>query len=151
PGGTYRASIGYQGLTDGVTHSYRFASTGIDGARNVEFAHPAPNDVTFSQAFALPTELRVTALTIQRGAAERSYLRYLAIAFNEGDGQSGGQLAQLAASVGSASPRIQLFKSDLGGTPASRSAVSLRAPVNVAVLDQALELDFGAAGIGAVA
>src|SRR5256885_5485919 len=47
--GTYHATTSYQGLTDGVTHQYRFYSIGIDGAGNTEAAHTAPNDVIFLQ------------------------------------------------------------------------------------------------------
>ncbi len=146
--GIVHAAISYQGLAEGVTHQYRFFSTGIDGAGNVEAAHAAPNDAIFSQAFAPQTALAVTGLTVEHGAAERSYIRYLDIAFNESDGQSGGQLTQIADSVGSASPEIQLYKYDLNGDPSSKTAVSLGSPVHVAVLDHAIELDFGAYGIG---
>jgi hypothetical protein len=87
-------------------------------------------------------------LTVEHGAAERSYIRTLDITFNESDSQSGGQLTQIAASAGSASPSIQLFKYDLNGTPASKAAVSLGAPAIVNVIDHAIEIDFGANGIG---
>src|SRR5262249_47728559 len=149
--GSYHATTSYQGLTDGVTHQYRFYSIGTDGAGNIEAAPAPPNDVVFSRAFAQPAALAVTALTVEHGAAERSYDRYLDIGFNESDSQSGGQLTQIASSVGSANPKIQLYKYDLNGTPASKTAVPLGAPVNVAVLDHAIELDFGAYGIGEVA
>jgi hypothetical protein len=148
--GTYHATVSYQGLTDGVTHQYRFFSTGIDGAGNVEAAHAAPNDVIFSETFAPPAALQVTGLTVEHGGAERSYIRYLDIAFNESDSQSGGQLTQIAGSVSSASPEIQLFKYDLNGTPASKTTVPLRSPVSVDVLDHAIELDFGANGVGEI-
>jgi hypothetical protein len=142
-GGTDHATIVHQGLTDGVTHSYRFSSTGLDGAGNAEPAHAAPSDVIFSESFAPPSALEVTGLTVEHGAAERSSIRYLDIAFNESDSQSGGQLAQLAGSVGSASPRIQLFKYDLNGTPSSQTTVSFGAPATLAVVDHAIEIDFG--------
>jgi hypothetical protein len=104
--------------------------------------------VVFSQTFAQPAALAVTGLTVEHGAAERSFIRYLDIGFNESDSQSGGALTQIAGSVGSASPEIQLYQYDLNGTPASKTAVPLGAPVNVAVLDYAIELDFGVTGIG---
>jgi hypothetical protein len=148
--GTYHAATFYQGLTDGVTHTYSFYSIGIDGAGNVEAAPPAP-DLTAAENFAQPGALQVTGLTVEHGAAERSYIRYLDIIFNESDGQSGGQLSQLADSLGSANPAIQLYKYDLNGDASSKSAVSLGSPVNVAVLDHAIEVDFGAYGIGEVA
>jgi RHS repeat-associated protein len=150
-GGVVRMTIGYQGLTDGVTHHYRFFSTGIDGAGNVELTHPAPGDVTFSRSFAPQSALAVTGFTVQHAAVERSYIRYLDIAFNETNAQSGGRLGQIAGSVGSASPAIRLFRYNLSGDPSSKTAVPLRAPTRLAVIDHAIEIDFGAAGIGSVA
>jgi hypothetical protein len=148
--GLCHSSLIDQGLTDGVTHTYRFFTIGIDGAGNTEAAHQAPNDVIFSQAFAKSAALAVTGLIVEHGAAERSYIRYLDIAFNESDAQAGGQLTQIAGSVGSASPKIQLSQYDLNGTPSSQTAVPLGSPVNVAVLDHAIEIDFGASGVGGV-
>ncbi len=45
------------------------------------------------------------------------------------------------------SPQIQLFKYDLNDDASSKTAVSLSG-VSVAVIDHAIELDFGAGGIG---
>ena len=88
---------------------------------------------------------------MEHGAAERSYIRYLDIGFNESDSQSGGQLAQIAGSVATANPLIQLYKFDLNGTPSSKTPVSLQSPAVLKVIDHAIEIDFGAAGIGEVA
>ena len=64
-------------------HSYRFYSIGIDGAGHVEAPHPAPNDLVLSPTFNKPSALAVTGLTVENGASERSYVRYLDILFNE--------------------------------------------------------------------
>jgi hypothetical protein len=149
--GKYHATLSYQGLTDGVTDRYRFYDIGIDGAGLVEAAHPAPHDVIFSQSFARPASLQVTGLTVEHGAAERSYIRYVDINFNESDSQSGGQLTQIAGSVGTSTPKILLYKYDLNGTPSSKAPVSLQSPVLLKVIDHAIEIDFGAVGIGAIA
>jgi hypothetical protein len=150
--GIIHATLTYQGLTDGVTHQYRFFSTGIDGAGNVEAAHPAPNDVIFVETFAQPASLQVTGLTVEHGAAERSYVRYLDILFNESDSQTGGALSQIGRSVGTSTPEIQLYKYDLNGDDRGNHASQYAVPlvgVNVDVIDHAIELDFGANGIGA--
>ncbi len=140
--GVYHATITYQGLTDGTSHSYTFTSLGIDGAGLVQTA--PVNPVTFSnQSFTAPS-LEVTALTVENGAAERSYVRYLEIDFNESDAQAGGQLSAIAGSLGMA---VQLEKYDLNGTPGSKTAVSLQG-VTATVIDHAIELDFGTAGLG---
>jgi hypothetical protein len=146
--GNDHATLTYQGPTDGVTHQYRFYSIGIDGAGNVEVAHPYPNDLIFSQTFAQPAQLQVTGFSVEDGAVERSYVRYLDIAFNESDSQSGGHLAQIAGSVNTPNPEILLYKYDLNGTTASKTPVSLQAPTALDVLDHAIELDFGAYGVG---
>jgi hypothetical protein len=149
--GRYHATVTYQGITDGVTHQYRFYDIGINGAGLVEAAHPAPHDVIFSESFAQPAALQVTGLTVEHGALERSYIRYIDINFNESDSQSGGRLAQLAGSVGTSTPEILLYKYDLNGTPSSREPVSLQSPAMFKVIDRAIEIDFGAVGIGEIA
>jgi hypothetical protein len=50
-------------------------------------------------------------------------------------------------SVGTAAPAITRYKYDLNGDAFSKTAVSL-SNVNVDVIDHAIELDFGASGIG---
>ncbi|MFI5455749.1 MAG: dockerin type I repeat-containing protein [Isosphaerales bacterium] len=146
--GIDHATLLYQGLTDGATHQYRFYTTGIDGAGNVEAAHAYPNDVVFSQSFAQPPALQATGLTVENGAAERSYVRYLDILFNESDSQSHGQLTQIAGSVGTSTPEIRLYKFDLAGDASSKTAVPLSSPTMLDVIDHAIEIDFGSAGIG---
>ena len=150
-GGAVHMTIRYQGLTDRVIHQYRFFSTGTDGAGNAETAHPGAGDAIFSEAFAPQTSLAVTGLTVEHGAVERSYIRFLDVTFNETDAQSGGQLGQIAGSLGSASPAIRLYRYDLAGDPSSRTSVPLQSPTRVDVLDHAIEIDFGANGIGSVA
>ena len=50
--GRSTATTVFQGLTDGVAHTYRFFSVGIDKAGNVEGLHPLPNDVEVTATFA---------------------------------------------------------------------------------------------------
>ena len=52
-------------------------------------------------------------------------------------------LTQIANSVGTHRPQIQLYKYDLNDDASSKTAVSLSG-VSVAVIDHAIELDFGA-------
>ena len=143
--GVYHATITYQGLTDGTSHSYTFTSLGIDTSGLVQSAPVNPVAFT-NESFTAPS-LQVTALTVENGAAERSYVRYLDVNFNESDTQSGSELTTIADSIGTASPAIQLYKYDLQGDPSSKAAVSLSG-VTATVIDHAIELDFGAAGLG---
>ena len=102
-GGVYHATIAYQGLTDGVSHTYTFTSIGIDGAG---LAQPAPvNPVTFTNQAFTAASLQVTGLTVEHGAAERSYIRYLDVDFNESDAQSSGGLTAIAGSLGTSALR----------------------------------------------
>ena len=143
--GVYHATITYQGLTDGTSHSYTFSSLGIDGAGLVQAA--PVNPVTFNNQSFTAASLQVTALTVENGAAERSYIRYLDVNFNESDAQSGGQLTAIAGSLLTSSPDMRLYQYDLNGDASSKTAVPLSG-VTATVIDHAIELDFGAAGLG---
>ena len=129
-----------------MQHQYRFYSIGIDGAGNTEPVHVAPGDVIFTQRFALPAVLQATGLTVENGAAERFYIRYLDIGFNESDSQSGGQLTQIAGSVATADPLIQLYKFDLQRHRVERDSGVAPVAAVLEVIDHAIEIDFGAAG-----
>jgi hypothetical protein len=89
----------------------------------------------------------VTNLIVENGAVERSYIRYLDIAFDESDSQSGSELTQIANSVNTPSSDITIYKYDLNGDASSQTPVSLSG-VSVSVIDHAIELNFGANGIG---
>ncbi len=86
-------------------------------------------------------------MVVEDGAVERSFIRYLQVDFNESDSQSGGDLTQIVSSLKTASPEIQLYQFDLNDNVSSKTAVSLSG-VTVSVIDHAIELDFGANGLG---
>jgi hypothetical protein len=151
PADEYHESLSYKGLIDGVQHTYRFYSIGTDYLdHNTEAAPDPPADVTFTETFTSPATLRVDSFSVDHGAAGRSYIRYLDLGFNASDSQSGGLLSQIAGSVGSTSPQVMLYKYDLNGTAASKTRVSLQSPAMLNVIDHAIEIDFGAGGIGGV-
>ncbi len=137
--GLYHTTITYQGLADGHAHSYRFSGQGTDGAGNVEPLHVGADDPGFdNKTFAVPSQLQMTSFSVEHGAAGRSYVRYLDLGFNE----TGPVLQALAASP----QDFVLTKFDLTGanpTVVSHSGAKLSA------IDHAIEIDFGAAGIGA--
>ena len=148
--GNVHASILYQGLTDGKPHTYSFYSIGINSMGNVQTApSPSSPNLSLTETFAkaTPAQLQVAGLVVENGAIERSFIRYLDIDFNESNSQSGGELSQIASSVGSGSPEILLYKFELNGDASSKTAVSL-AGVSVSLVDHAIELDFGASGLG---
>ncbi len=146
--GTVQATIPYQGLTDGAKHTYAFYTIGLDSAGNLQTTPATPN-LTLKETFAnaTPSQLETTALVVEDGAVERSFIRYLQVDFNESDSQSGGELTQIVNSLKTASPEIQLYQYDLNGDASSKTAVSLSS-VTAEVIDHAIELDFGANGLG---
>ncbi len=144
--GYVHATIPYQALTDGTQHTYAFYSIGLDSAGNTQSAPTSPN-LTLQETFATPAQLQTTSLIVEDGAVERSYIRYLQVDFNESDTQSGGELTQIVNSLKTASPEIQLYQYDLNDDASSKTPVSL-SNVNVSVIDHAIDLDFGANGLG---
>jgi hypothetical protein len=136
PGGVPTGATTYQALSDGGAHSYRFWSVGLDGFGNVEAAPTNPaDDVVVTRTFSPPATLQVTGFDVQRGATQRSYVRYLTLTFN--------QSADLAALI--AGGRIRLTRFDLNGSNGQN--VSL-ASVTMTVTGSVLELDFGVQGMG---
>ncbi len=108
--------------------------------------------MTFAnQTFAVPAALAVTGFTVEHDSPSRSFIRYLDINFNESDSQSGGALTAIANSLTSGSPDIQIYKYDLNGDSAGDHGTSYQFPltgISVQVIDHAIEIDFGAKGIG---
>ncbi len=145
--GIVQATIPYQGLTDGAPHTYAFYSIGLDSGGHPQAAPATPN-LTLTETFAnaTPSQLQTTALVVEDGAVERSFIRYLQVDFNESDSQSGGELTRIVNSLKTASPEIQLYRYDLNDDASSKAAVSLSG-VTASVIDHAIELDFGASGL----
>lgn len=145
-GGVYGGSAVYADvLTDGQPHSYRFFTVGVDGNGNVELEVFAPDDLIVQAMFDPATSLVVTGFDVQQGAVQRSYIRYVDISFNQGEG-----IAAIIASLADGqadNDRLRLERRDLNGQ--NPVAVSLTAEMLAAdELDRALEIDFGIEGIG---
>ncbi len=139
--GTYSAAATYviPSADFGSSHTYAFSSTGIDAAGLQESPHTTP-DVTFSDlTFVQPSQLQVAGLTVENGAVERSFIRYLAIDFNEAS-------STLSTIVSNSSSDITLTQNNLNnnGTPVS---VSLSSSV-LTVTNNVIQIDFGANGLG---
>jgi hypothetical protein len=146
--GNDHATMTYQGLTDGQSHTYSFYSIGLDAAGNLQSAPSSPNVTFTNEVFAQPSALQVTGFTVEHGSPSRSYVRYLDLGFNESDSQSGDELTSIVDSVGTSSPDISIYKYDLNGDPSSKTAVPLTSPTVLTVIDHAIEIDFGSGGIG---
>ncbi|QEH37254.1 Legume lectin domain protein [Aquisphaera giovannonii] len=133
---------------NGVAHSFVFSTAGIDSSGNAEAAHATAGQGAFSVSYTPPAAsgLAISGVTVERGAAERSYIRYIDVAFND------PRLAVLQAIVRSVNspasgqaPELTLMKYNLdgGGTPVPISLKGL-----LSVVDDAIEIEFGAGGLG---
>jgi hypothetical protein len=141
-------TVDYAAIVDGQSHTYRFYSAGTDGAGNVQATPTDPTaDVVVSASFSRASSnnatnnttsqsvpLQSSGIVVQHGAAERSYIRYVDLLFNESDG-----LDSLIAGN-----HIHLIKHSLTGTGAT--PISLDGLLHV--VDQAIEIDFGTLGLG---
>jgi uncharacterized repeat protein (TIGR03803 family) len=146
--GTYHATMTYvmPAADYGSANTYRFYSMGIDYVGHEEPAHSA-YDQTFTESYSEPgaSQLAVSAFTVEQGAVERSYVRYLDFAFND---STPSVLQAIASSVNNptaANPaELTLTQFGLDGS-GSGTPVSLQGLVSV--VDNAIEIDFGVGGI----
>jgi uncharacterized delta-60 repeat protein len=134
--GNYSGQILFQGALDGASHTYRFYSRGRDGAGNVEAA-AVSGDVSVTYSFA-SAGLVATAIDVQNGIRQRSYVRYLDVLFSSATG--------VDAMLNAGRVKVERFAIDA-------ASVTPETGVNVpgAVLAQngnRLRLDFGASGLG---
>ncbi|MFO1001424.1 MAG: fibrinogen-like YCDxxxxGGGW domain-containing protein [Planctomycetaceae bacterium] len=134
--GNYSGQILFQGVLDGTSHTYRFYSRGRDGAGNVEAA-PVSGDVSVTYSFAA-AGLAATAIDVQNGLRQRSYVRYLDVLFSSATG--------VDAMLNAGRVKVERFAIDA-------ASVTPETGVNVpgAVLAQngnRLRLDFGSTGLG---
>ncbi len=137
--GVYQATATFLSPASfGVSNSYKFYAIGIDAAGQQGSSATAPITGFTNVAFQQPSSLQVEGLTVEDGAAERSYIRYLTINFNEADA---GVLQAMAGS----SSDVTLTQNNLNdnGTP---TAVSLQ-PGMMTVSGNTIQIDFGAAGL----
>ena len=88
-----------------------------------------------------PNSLMLTSFDVQKGAVERSFVRYVDIGFNQG-----GDLDAIVATVNdtnSANDRIRVISRGLDGT--GNTVVPLAS--RLAAIDKVIEIDFGSSGI----
>ena len=136
PGGTpvagvYSGQTKYQGLTDGLSHTYAFSIQGINGNGVAETMHSAPS---VTDTFAVPAAPQATIFVVEKGLSERSYIRYLDVMFNE---------PVSSLTLDAAHVRLAHYGLD-GVTLISDVDLTNR----IALIDHVMEIDFGAGGIG---
>lgn len=139
-GGNYTASLQWQGLVDGITHTYGFYTVGVDSKLNTEDAPGAP-DVTLTRRFDPPPALTATGIDVQLGALQRSYIRYLDLQFSA----AAGVPALLTAGA------VRLERFSIDAATAANIAVGTGTPVSLgtaAVNGSIVRFDFGTNGLG---
>ena len=135
--GTYSQTVTFQGFRDGVQHSYRFFTRGLDGAGNLEAA--STGDVTVTETFAAPSNgLEANGIDVQNGETQRSYIRNVDVLFNDVNG-----LQDLIDN-----DRIQIERFDLSDNTPDVGTGSLVSPTSASVNGNAIKLNFGSTGLG---
>ena len=141
--GVYHGSILYQAIADGDPHSYRFYAVGEDAVGNRESAPAsAAADIVVAAAYPPPVSFQPTNFDVQRGAAQRSFIRYLDVLFNLDTGLQ--QLIDTANDADAANDRIRLQRFGLDG---SGPGVDVSLGGLVRANGDRLSLDFGSQGI----
>ncbi len=146
--GTYQATTTYVMPSSdyGLSNTYKFYSVGIDAAGLEEPMH-AMYDDSFNEVYSEPAaaNLTVSSLTVENGAAERSYIRYLDVDFNDA---TDSVLESIVNSVNNPTANnpseLTLTQYGLDGSGAG-TPVSLQGLLTV--IDNAIEIDFGTGGI----
>jgi hypothetical protein len=132
---TNSGTIPYQAIADGHAHTYRFYSQGVDVAGNIQAPPSAAGDgLTVMAKFKVPSSLQPTALWVQNGGANHSGIETVELMFNKNAG-----LSRLVAHHG-----IKLIEHGVNGR--ASKPISLKSVLHV--VDHAIELEFGAAGLG---
>jgi hypothetical protein len=149
--GVYTGSMTYNALADGQPHTYSFYSIGIDDEQKAQVG-PATPDATFSDiTYSAP--LAVQSLTVEKGIAERSYIRYLDVDFNETVTTSTA-LQSLQAGLSGSSPNsyVELlwYGENLNSTSTPQGSVNLfntGTTASVSLSGNDLSINFGPNGI----
>ena len=152
--GVYSVSTTYAALGDGLSHTYAFYSVGIDD-EGVTQAVPGSPDATFS-GITFTSSLAASSLTVEHGIAERSYIRYLDVNFNQSLSSSPPSSALTSLSNGLAGSQpgafveLEFYGENLTASSTPISAVTLfgsGTTTAVTLSGSDLSIDFGATGI----
>ena len=135
---------------DGVSHTFRFYSVGIDkrlmytgtsftpsATPNVEAAPPAPHDVTITTNFSVPT---ITQVVVNDGTTrQRSFIGSVTITLND---------PSIVALLIAHPSWVNVEQFGLDGTTVVRASVSNMTVQAVAGNSHALTINFGPGGVG---
>ena len=128
--GVYSGSLTYNALADGQSHTYSFFSVGVDDQQKTQYAPqagPTTPDVTFSDIY-YTAPLAVENLVVEKSIAERSFIQYLDVDFNQSLSTS-SPLQDLAAGLAGSSPNsyVELlwYGENLTSSSAPKGSVNL--------------------------
>jgi len=152
--GVYSGSITYNALADGLSHTYSFYSVGVDDQQVKQYAPqagPAAADVTFTETYTAP--LAVQNLVVEKNIAERSFIRYLDVNFNQTAATSPA-LQSLAAGLAGSSPNsfveLEWYGENLTASSGPQGGVNLfnaGTTASVSLTGNDLSINFGPSGI----
>jgi Ca2+-binding RTX toxin-like protein len=150
--GIYSGSVSYNALADGQPHTYSFFSVGVDDLQKKQYAPaagPASPDATFSN-ITYTAPLAIQSFVVEKSIAERSYIRYLDVYFN----QSGPALQNLTAGLSGSNPNsfVELLWYGENLTSSSTPAGSVNlfntgTTASVTLSGNDLAVNFGANGV----
>ncbi len=153
--GVYTGSITYNALADGLSHTYSFFSVGVDDQQKKQYAPqagPAAPDVTFSN-ITYTAPLAVQNLVVEKSIAERSFIQYLDVDFNQSLATSPA-LQGLASGLTGSSPNsyVELlwYGENLTSSSTPQGSVNLfntGTTASVSLTGNDLSINFGANGI----
>lgn len=145
--GVYSVTTTYKAVADGFDHNYRFYTRGIDQQGNVEPPPPDNQDIFVTANFPAPSSLEISNFDVQRGADQRSFIRYVDVTFSTPEGVD--ELLNTMQDADASNDRVRLRRFETDGS-GSGSVVPLAGRLSFNAIDQVLAIDFGAGGIGGV-
>lgn len=138
--GVFTATVTYQGLADGNSHTYRFYSVGVDTSGNVEDV-PTSGDVVVTHTFAAPAQLTATGIDVQLGATERSFVQYVDVLFSDA-----AELAAWLNAGGASKVQVEKFAIDANDVVPGTGAIV--GGYSMAAVGNHLRINFDANGLG---
>ncbi len=156
--GVYSGTLSYNALGDGLSHTYSFFSVGVDDQQKKQYAPaagPAAPDVTFSSiTFTKP--LGIQSFAVEKGIAERSFIQYLDVNFNQTLSSTPpssalqGLAAGLAGSTPSSYVELLFYGENLSSSSVPQGSVNLfntGTTASVGLSGNDLSINFGPNGI----
>lgn len=138
-GGIHSVTRSFQGLTDGIQHTYTFFTVSQDGVGNQE-AEPGRPDQIVTATFNPPSSIEATGIDVQDGAQQRSFVRFVDIDFTSTNG--------LQDLINSGSVTLERFDLNVADAVVGSGQQVDLSNTTFAAVDNTIRLDFGTNGIG---